>query len=83
MKDDVYSSHVARGQKIDPWSELGCRKHLDVEVTGFILADFPLTDLEREKLVTDELGLTSLAGLFLEGLDSADTAELAVESWRK
>ena len=82
MKQKVYATHLAGDDKIDAWSEEGRRKHLDVEVTKFILADFPLTDEEREQLAGDEWALRNLAALFLEALNWAETAEFAVESWR-
>jgi hypothetical protein len=82
VKQKIYATHLAGDDEIDAWSEEGRGKHLDVEVTKFILADFPLTDEEREQLATDEWALRNLAGIFLEGLDWAYSAELAVESWR-
>lgn len=82
MKQKTYATHLAGDDKLDAWSEEGRAKHLDVEVTKFVLADFPLTDEEREELSSDEFALRNLAGLFLEALNWAEVAEFAVEHMR-
>jgi hypothetical protein len=82
MKEETNESHHARDTWIDSRSEDGRKNHLDIEVTRFVLADFPLTDEERELLATDEWTLSRLAKPFLAGLDWEHTAEIAVEIWR-
>lgn len=81
IKRKVNATHPASDDEIDPWSEEGRKKHLAVEVARFVLADFPLSDQERERLATDEWTLSRFAKPFLAGLDWEDTAEIAVEIW--
>jgi hypothetical protein len=83
MTQEIYAFYrVDKEDRIDPRSEEGKKRHLDLEVTKFILADFPLTDEERERLAAQPLELRGLAGLFLESLNWAEVAEHAAEHWR-
>ena len=50
-------------------------------MTKFTLADFPLTDKEREEMASESLGW--LSSRFVESLFWADVAECLVQEWRE